>query len=767
MDFLTKKTTHQIMPLFSAFWTSAAKPEPDPTAAGATTEEGTKAGEPVVMVNGEPVGEHDDNSVQKHKTPSSPIREDAASIPLPLSPASASPEISKAPSRKRRRTRTFPPSKVFILRAPAVKRTDGKKNRLAASDVTVHFPKLHIDKGMPEDMQERLVEASTASDLDLDGYILSTNSISSFSLLAMDTSARIANFSLPLHPHKVITVFFPPSSTNARPRPQSCSSSISNSSAVSITSASRRQQPKKMTQQMLTMTSPGAKTKAFIFDGFSFRWLIEEDGTRVLRRYSVSPESSGKAVEGELCARYSAVKRKGFAALLVDPSRCDERVAIATLFHERYTPRTSSRRLGMAITGTQAIACEWSFLALAAFFVCFRLYVRIFITRNPSFTDALVALVWFCFLSTVICDTISASKGLFAENLTYSSDLIAAFRAHGGESLDDLITVLQLLYASSFPYICELWGLKICFLILYGGLIPRSMRWLRVCLYVTWAVVVVGFIASVLLMAVWCIPVTRNWDITKLMGDEGRCFAYSSYEPYFTLTAFHVVTDIMIYTLPFPVLKTLSLNRRQHWGVISIFALGGLCIACTIGRTVAVGLVSNIPLVGFWTTLEQMTGLIVVCVPALKVLILEHRSRDVSRAKVDLTNEGSRLSRLQRISVTATRSDGRGGGDDEESVVRWVRVDSPMDAELEHENTEARRSASSLSIEHDPPRRVTPSIQRPTSMRFAELESGRRLPQSFDEHLDSRQMRRMTLRRGSFEGADGGGPSKKLTVVDA
>ncbi|KAK6346505.1 hypothetical protein TWF696_006630 [Orbilia brochopaga] len=426
----------------------------------------------------------------------------------------------------------------------------------------------------------------------------------------------------------------------------------------------------------------------------------------------------------------------------------------------------------MAINGTQAIACEWSFLALAAFFVCFRLYVRIFVARNASFTDAIIVFVWVSFLSTVICDTIGASKGLFAENLTYSSDLIAAFRAHGGESLDDLVTVLQLLYASSFPYICELWGLKICFLLLYGGLIPRSMRWLRVCLYVTWAVVAVGYVASMLLMALWCIPVRRNWDISKLMGDEGRCFAYSSYVPYFTLTAFHVITDIMIYTLPFPVLKSLSLNRRQHWGVISIFALGGLCIACTIGRTVAVGLVSNIPLVGFWTSLEQTTGLIVVCVPAFKVLIMEHRSRDNSRAKVDLTNDGSRLSRLQRISVTATRSDGRGPGEEElESEVRWIRVDSPMEVENdtvnEIESEAARRSASSLSIEHDPPRRVEPSLQRAVSTRFVEPGAGQTVPLSFDEHLDSRQTRRLTIRRGSFDGREVCEPSKRFTVVDA
>ncbi|KAF3161897.1 hypothetical protein TWF788_002335 [Orbilia oligospora] len=308
----------------------------------------------------------------------------------------------------------------------------------------------------------------------------------------------------------------------------------------------------------------------------------------------------------------------------------------------------------MAISGKQAIACEWAFFGLAAFFVFFRLFVRIFITCNPGFSDGLVILVLICFLSTAVCDTIAASKGLFAENLTYESDLIAAFEAHGGSYVEELVVVLQILYASSFPYICELWGLKVCFLLLYGGLIPPSMKWLRNCLYATWMIVGIGFIASMLLMALWCLPVSRNWDVTMLKGNEGRCFAYSSYEPYFTLTAFHIVTDFMIYALPFPILKSLSLNRRQHWGVISIFALGGVCIA-------------------------------------------KHRSRDGSRVKVDFTDGGSRLSRLQRISVTAaTRSDPRGGTDEElEADERWIRIDSPVEGDAPNEN----HSAGSISIQ--------------------------------------------------------------------
>ncbi|KAK6343760.1 hypothetical protein TWF730_011348 [Orbilia blumenaviensis] len=330
MDFITKKTTHQIMPLFSTFWTSAPAKSEEEEGGREAKDKG-----PMIVVNAPSTENHHavDHTVQATDRPLSTASLDATTIPLPLSPAPNSPEITKvSSSRRRRKTRSFTPSKVFLLKSPAAKRSDGKKGRMAASDVTIHFPKLHIDKGMPEDMQDRLVEASNAADVDLDGYTLSANSISSFSLLSVENSARIANFSLPLHPHKVITVFFPPSSPNARPRPQSCSSSISNSSAASIASTSRRQQPKKMTQKMLTMTSPGAKSKDFIFEGFNYRWTIEEDGTRVLRRYGAPGESSSKVVDGELCAKYSAIKRKHHAALLVDPSRCDERVAIATLF---------------------------------------------------------------------------------------------------------------------------------------------------------------------------------------------------------------------------------------------------------------------------------------------------------------------------------------------------------------------------------------------------------------------------------------------------
>lgn len=307
-------------------------------------------------------------------------------------------------------------------------------------------------------------------------------------------------------------------------------------------------------------------------------------------------------------------------------------------------------------------------MGLSLIFVLLRLSIRLFLTRNANATDALIVLTFLFFLTTVICDTISYTKGLFAEDLTYNSDLVAAFQAHNNpdgttteDSLDDLVVILKILYASAFPYVSELWGLKICFLLLYGSLIPKSMTWLRRCLFATWMIVGIGYVTSMLMMGLWCLPVERNWDVSPKAVGKDRCFAYSSVPPYFTLTAFHVFTDIFIYILPFPLLKTLALSRSQHWGVISIFALGGICILCTIGRTVAIGLTANIAQVGLWTSLEQATGLVVVCVPALKALIWKGLSREGSRAR-SATLSGSRVLAGGDDERGYGFHDGKGGG---------------------------------------------------------------------------------------------------------
>ncbi|KAF3941084.1 hypothetical protein ABW19_dt0206020 [Dactylella cylindrospora] len=114
----------------------------------------------------------------------------------------------------------------------------------------------------------------------------------------------------------------------------------------------------------------------------------------------------------------------------------------------------------------------------------------------------------------------------------------------------------------------------------------------------------------------WCLPIEKNWSVHK----ADACFSYASYEPYFVTTALHILTDFMVLALPFPLLKVLNLTPRKRLEVGGLFALGGLCIICTLVRVIEVGLDANVATVVLWSALEQTTGIIVVCAPALKII---------------------------------------------------------------------------------------------------------------------------------------------------
>ena len=71
-----------------------------------------------------------------------------------------------------------------------------------------------------------------------------------------------------------------------------------------------------------------------------------------------------------------------------------------------------------------------------------------------------------------------------------------------------------------------------------------------------------------------CYPVARFWDprIT-----EGYCLNRMRY--WFGNASMNIVTDLVVWGLPMPVLRTLQIPRRQKIGVVGIFAVGVLSVA--------------------------------------------------------------------------------------------------------------------------------------------------------------------------------------------
>lgn len=67
-----------------------------------------------------------------------------------------------------------------------------------------------------------------------------------------------------------------------------------------------------------------------------------------------------------------------------------------------------------------------------------------------------------------------------------------------------------------------------------------------------------------------CVPVAKFWNESI----DGHCLSKKGL--WFSNSAIHILTDILIIIYPMPALKSLNLPRRQKVAVMGIFSLGGL-----------------------------------------------------------------------------------------------------------------------------------------------------------------------------------------------
>ncbi|KAF3929802.1 hypothetical protein ABW19_dt0209906 [Dactylella cylindrospora] len=275
----------------------------------------------------------------------------------------------------------------------------------------------------------------------------------------------------------------------------------------------------------------------------------------------------------------------------------------------------------MGVSGNAAIAVEWAALAFTVPFVGLRVYAR---TRHSllSVSDLVVVTTWLMFLANNICDNELWNKGLYQENLSW--------RDEWSEAIPDpetRVLLMKISYASYFPYILELWGVKFSLIALYYTLITVHLPKLRLALHLVTLYTIVTLIASIFLNLLWCIPISENWSLDQTDGNT--CF--SSIIPYVVPIAFHITSDFALYILPFILLKSLRMNLRrgQLAGILGLFGLGAICIGVSIGRFVASGEEVKIPTLAVWTALEMAIGLIVVCCPALKIFFTKEREASI------------------------------------------------------------------------------------------------------------------------------------------
>lgn len=121
-------------------------------------------------------------------------------------------------------------------------------------------------------------------------------------------------------------------------------------------------------------------------------------------------------------------------------------------------------------------------------------------------------------------------------------------------------------------YIISLCTIKLSILLFYNRIfgVPRPM--FRYILLATGGVVIAYSVAGMLGTVLQCVPLSDLWKPPS--KNPPVCIHFGAIV--LTVGAINIVTDIIILSLPIPLVWSLQMSRSHKWQVVAVFSLGGL-----------------------------------------------------------------------------------------------------------------------------------------------------------------------------------------------
>ncbi|KAI0408452.1 hypothetical protein F4802DRAFT_594386 [Xylaria palmicola] len=279
-------------------------------------------------------------------------------------------------------------------------------------------------------------------------------------------------------------------------------------------------------------------------------------------------------------------------------------------------------------------------------------------TRNLS--DGLIVLSW---LSGLVLISINAWKNTLRQRYVHypPSELYYSVPRHLSSHL------LYVSWISLFFIYISLWAAKFA-LIAFFASVMRLMETRVARLFVAFATFYATgtFVLHVALLARWCTPVTRNWDVSGEL-----CSAVHDIRSVTISTAANISTDLVILALPLFALTTLSRERRAlttqtrttkaEWsGFALVIAVAALSIVAALARWITLELVQSVPkanithTIDVWALVEIVASLLAVCLPSLRSFV--RRSRQESKRRVENGLPPQMLSKHWKGSETTVRA---------------------------------------------------------------------------------------------------------------
>ncbi|KAE8389639.1 hypothetical protein BDV23DRAFT_184240 [Aspergillus alliaceus] len=124
---------------------------------------------------------------------------------------------------------------------------------------------------------------------------------------------------------------------------------------------------------------------------------------------------------------------------------------------------------------------------------------------------------------------------------------------------------------------CTIFFIKLSILFLYLRIFPH--RTFKVMVYISMGILTLSFLV-LMPMAIWqCNPIHAVWDFDI---KNAHCLSISNIA--YANAAVNIATEIMIFILPLPVLRTLHVPSKKKMALCSIFGIGVIVIAIATAR---------------------------------------------------------------------------------------------------------------------------------------------------------------------------------------
>ncbi|KAH6632400.1 hypothetical protein F5144DRAFT_490261 [Chaetomium tenue] len=267
--------------------------------------------------------------------------------------------------------------------------------------------------------------------------------------------------------------------------------------------------------------------------------------------------------------------------------------------------------------GPNIIAANFVCWAIAFVFVLLRFWTRARIVRALGVADWFIAASLIAALGMCIsnAEQVKYGKGKHVWDIDKSDNVPRGevFRRRRPQAA---------WWFSLLFYVLSLGLTKVSICLLF--LTIFTLEWARRACYVVLGIVAITSLWAVGVTLTYCIPLEASWD------HNVQASFCQNQDTWWANTGLIIVTDLMIFILPIPIVSPLKLPRRQKFVVVGIFAIGFfVCLVELIRLAILIeakkakdadSTYTNTDL-AYWTTVEIHTAIVVACAMTLRPLV--------------------------------------------------------------------------------------------------------------------------------------------------